>query len=356
MKRIFATMMVALAIVATTQAQTLQQGEQAIVYYSPRTHVVLDFSYAVETEQVGIYASYAEKLLGIKDAVTENKTTYTLTGVNVHTRTDADHARPHKVVAEAGVPMQLLRISDKDLLVGYNLPYEQPASKSQKPKKENTQTHETPAKIIPLTEDVVEARTVADAARAVAKQIFRIREARMYLLSGEVEHAPADGEAMRLVLDEMNKQEKELTELFIGTKSRAIRHKTVEYTPSGENFKLFNERLHFSHEDGFTSPENVDAEEIGVTIQFTRPQIAPALPEDPKAKKKNDLQPSQIVYNIPGTGVLRVRYKGEQMTEKTLPIAQFGIDVPLSRDLFTGKKLPIITFSERTGNVVSISQ
>ena len=126
MKRIFATMMVALAIVATTQAQTLQQGEQAIVYYSPRTHVVLDFSYAVETEQVGIYASYAEKLLGIKDAVTENKTTYTLTGVNVHTRTDADHARPHKVVAEAGVPMQLLRMhltSKYSYQVGYGIPH-----------------------------------------------------------------------------------------------------------------------------------------------------------------------------------------------------------------------------------------
>ena len=355
MKKIILGMMVALMVVATTQAQTLQQGEPALVYYSPCTHVVLDFSYKVVTESKGMYAQYAEKLLGISDIVEEDRTTYTLTGVKVRTRTDADLTRPHKVVAEPGVPMQLLQISEKGLLVGYNLPYEAPA-----PRKDNTPTETTPRKsspkkVAPFTEDVIEARTLADEAQAVAKQIFRIREARMYLLSGEVEHAPADGEAMRLVLEELNKQEKELVELFIGTKKNVVKHKKVEYTPMGENFKLFNERLHFSQENGFTSPENVDAEEIGVTIQFTRPQTTAAVNEDPKAKKK-EVQASQIVYNLPGSGLIRVRYKGELLAEKTLPMAQFGVDVPLSKDLFTGKTLPTIKISERTGNVVSINQ
>jgi len=356
MKKIFLGLMVALMLVATTQAQTLQQGEPALVYYSPCTHVVLDFSYTVETYQKGMYAQYAEKLLGLSDIVEEDKTIYTLKGVKVHTRTDADLTRPHKVVAEPGVPMQLLQINEKNLLVGYNLPYEESPAKPNNTPNEPEQHKPCRKKVAPFTEDVIEARTLADEAHAVAKQIFRIREARMYLLSGEVEHAPADGQAMKLVLEELNKQEKELVELFIGTKSRVVKHKKVEYTPMGENFKLFNERLHFSPENGFTSPENVDAEEVGVTIQFTRPQTSNLAANDDQKGKKKEVQASQIVYNLPGSGLLRVRYKGELLAEKTLPMAQFGVDVPLAKDLFTGKTLPTIKISERTGNVVSISQ
>ncbi len=51
-----------------------------------------------------------------------------------------------------------------------------------------------------------------------------------------------------------------------------------------------------------------------------------------------------------------VTYQGETLGHKVLQIAQLGIDVPLSRDLFIGDKLPIIRFDLKTGNVESISR
>ena len=49
-------------------------------------------------------------------------------------------------------------------------------------------------------------------------------------------------------------------------------------------------------------------------------------------------------------------YRDKFLGSKVQPIAQFGIDVPLSRDLFTGATLPIIRFNTRTGNIESISK
>ena len=89
----------------------------------------------------------------------------------------------------------------------------------------------TTPEALPLMEDILEAKTLADEAALVAKHIFRLRETRMYLLSGEVEHAPADGTAMKLVLDELSKQEAQLTLLFTGKTTRSVAHKDIERTP-----------------------------------------------------------------------------------------------------------------------------
>jgi hypothetical protein len=62
------------------------------------------------------------------------------------------------------------------------------------------------------------------------------------------------------------------------------------------------------------------------------------------------------VYNLPGNGDVKVVYKGRPMAERTIPIAQIGVDVPLAKDMFTDKELPRIVFCEKTGNIVSISK
>ncbi len=355
MKKTFGLLVAALTLTTTLQAQTLQAGEPTIVYYSPKTTVVLDFSYMEEIHKQGIYAGYAEELLGIDEVVSENKTTYTIQGVQINTRTDADMSRPHKIVAEPGVPIQYVTLNEKNILVGYNLP-------AANEKKDTRNRHATdaclsnvvPARVSPYGEDVTEAKSIAAEAQAVAKQIFRIRESRMYLLSGEVEHAPADGNAMKLVLEELNSQEKQLTELFTGTISRTTKHKRISYLPMAEDGKNFHRKLYFSADLGFTTSENAEAEEIGVTIQHTRPQVAST--QDESKNKKKGSEPSQIVYNLPGQGQVMVRYKGETLAERSMPLAQFGVDVPLARDLFTGKTLPVILFNEKTGNIVSVSK
>ena len=346
MKKIFLLLVGAMTVSAVS-AQVLKEDESALVYYSPKTTIALEFSYTVEHFERGQYAEYADALLGISDIVMETGSVCTLKDVRVGTAVSTDYNRPHKVVNDGAFPL-LLTINDKGLLTGYNV---LPLPQKQMPRKEHEcKKHEhecPPMRVAPYPEEVLKAANPQAKALEIAKQIFHLRETRMYLLNGEVEHAPADGEAMKLVLEELDNQERALTELFIGRKHMRHEHKTVRVEPSNEGALLF-----FSEENGFTDSDNIDADTIEVRMLCQQQE---AQPLDPKAKKKaQDL--SQIVYNVPGYCTVNVLYQGKSLADNKIPVAQFGIDVALPKKMFTGKELPKITFSEKTGNIVSISK
>ena len=348
-------------MVCAMQATVIEENEPALVYYSPKTILVLDFTYTVEKQEPGPYAQFAADMLGATDFVKENQTVYTLEGVKIGTKTEADLNRPHKVVPEKGLDIQLLSLNDKNLLVGFNLSDEavQPAQKKHPHcTKEGVKSRITSIRVAPYPEEVLKASTPEAQAFEIAKQIFHIRETRMYLLSGEVEHAPADGKAMQLVLEELDKQERELTELFVGKRSVQTEHKLVLWEKirksSFRESTIQKDFLYFSEENGFTNKENVDADSITILIGHRELAYQVANLEQKASKKGEAL--SQISYNLPGNALVQVSYKGRLIAERTIPVAQLGIDVPLPQSLFTGKELPKIVFCEKTGNLVSISK
>lgn len=348
MKRIF-WVLIGAVMVSAVHAQLVEQGEPAVVYYSPKTDIVIDFSYEVEEQEAGVYAEFAEAMLGTSDAVKETKATYRLKDARVLTATTTDFSRPHKVLNDPAVPL-LLSINEKQLLCGYNTPQvEKQARSNRSESKRETAKKVSSSRPAPYPEEVLKAANPLAQANAVAQQIFHLREMRTYLLSGEVEKAPADGRSMELVLAELDKQEQALTELFVGKKSHRTAHKEIRFEPSSTDQKAY-----FSAENGFTDAENIDAEQITMSTVLY-PQRYVATEEDPKAKKKPVLV-SQIVYNLPGSADVKVLYKGHVLAKRTIAVAQLGVDVPLAKDLFTGKDLPIIVFNEKTGNIESISK
>jgi len=341
-------------MMCAVHAQVVEQGEPALVYYSPKTAVSVEFTYTIEKQEPGIYAQYAEAMLGITNAVKANKTTYSLGEVRIGTSTSTDYKRPHKIEVD-GIPM-LYSINERGLLTGYNLPpyeaksYDAPKEPKHDCKHDGKPCHKPFApknKVTPLPEEVLKSGNPLDQANAVAKQIFHLRETRMYLINGEVEHAPADGEAMRLVLEELDRQEQALTELFIGKKSTRTEHKRLQFMPE-EKRQIW----YFSEENGFTDAENIDANTIVASVAVQPQQYVPA----PADKKKKSAEPSSLVYNLPGSGEVKVLYKGKELAKRTISIAQLGVDVPLAKDLFKGSSLPVIVISEKTGNVISISK
>lgn len=331
-------------------AQLLQQGEMALVYFAPKNYVVLDFEYTVDTYEAGPYAAYAQSLLGITNAITETRTEFHMGKVDIFTRTEADSRRAYKVLPEKDFPTQLLTIDRRGLLVGYNLPQEQPIPKN-KDHASKVKTTEEELLSLPLTEEQLNLRTEEAKAKAIAKQIFRLRETRMYLLSGELEHTPADGKAMQLVLTELQQEEEKLLRLFAGQHKSRVEKEHLEFLPT-EASATERRFLYFSPENGFTSSENIDAAPVTINLTAHRQQLQP---QSDKKKNKTPV-PSQIIYNLPGQAEIIITYDGKTLAERTLPIAQYGVDVPLARELFIGKTMPVIRFDTRTGNVASIQQ
>ena len=155
-------------------AQVVARDESALVYYSPKTDVVLNFNYTVERQEAGIYAQYAESMLGVKEWVKETRTTHRLNDVRITTHTSTDYSRPHKVSADAGIPM-LLNINAKGLLVGYNVPLDK-SEKKAFPKHPQEKAKEAAQLAVPYLENVLKAATPLAQAHAVAQQIMHIRE------------------------------------------------------------------------------------------------------------------------------------------------------------------------------------
>lgn len=349
-------------MMCAVSAQELTKGESALVYYSPKTTLSVDFTYTVRTQEMGPYARYAKSLLGV-EAIHETKSVCTITDVKIVARAETDYARPHKVQEQADVP-NLLSINERGLLVGYNIPApEKQESKPQNPDytKSFNRAKKEAQPVAPFSEDVLEAGTEEAKAQAVVKQILHLREIKTYLLSGELENAPKDGEGIKQVLAELDKEEAQLTELFTGTTSQRVEKKSIRIVPDAASEEKTQEELcFFSQENGFTDGENIDADTIRVRLTLHPKHLAepPVLtPKEEKQAKKNPApQVTQIVYNLPGHAEVQVVHKDHVIGSRTLPVAQLGVDVPLAKDLFSGNELPKIIFSEKTGNIVSISK
>ena len=174
--------------------------------------------YTVTTQTPGVFYQYAKRYLGAEQIITKASTQYSLDGIQISATTSADIDRAYQVPATKGWQTQLLSLTEDGRLLGYNIEANLPEPPVQVV---NSSKHTvTSTDVLPLLEEQFIAGTTAKMAEGAAKQIYRIREMRLNLLAGEVEHVPADGMAMQLVLDELNKREAELISLFVGTTTK----------------------------------------------------------------------------------------------------------------------------------------
>ncbi len=339
---IMATCLASVAI----RAQVVQEDELSIVYYMPQTQIEIEVSYDEEVLQRGPYYHFAEEFLGIDDVIENDATHHQITDVQIHTRTATDYDRVYKISA-SNPQAQLVSLTEKGLLYGYNTPYQPAAKKHSSNAKQKT--CEKPQLPPPYTEEQMKTQTMRQMAESIAKQIYRIRENRMYILGGEVDNPPADGKAMELVLQELNNQELALVELFTGT--RTIKHHThtAHYVPTkSQDLPI----LHFSTTEGIVADDNVTGKPIVMSIEAHRQIVsASAGVQDKKAPK-----PSQIYYNLPGYANIQIHFGSRMLAERQITVAQMGVAIPLAQELFNGKDLPQITFDTKTGNILSISK
>lgn len=350
-KRIFSSLVLAISMCAIAVANTVQDGEIAVVYHMPLTQLAITIEYDEVCCNPGPFYLYAERYLGAKDVITESQKNYVITNVRIEPHTVADVNRTYKVLEQEGGEAPLLSLTPDGLLYGYNVPAcvaEQIAPISIDLPQEQSAT------LMPLMEEQMVASSTAKMAEGAAKQIYNIRETRMNILAGDVEHTPADGKAMQLVLDELNKREQMLAELFVGTKTSCHHTHTVYYTPGKDVKQRIITRM--SKYTGIVGIDDLSGEPIRLTITGKRQTYAPMEEDFGKKKNTRGPLPSQIYYNLPGSAMITLEYGKDVLTTTTCPIAQYGVAIPLAKSLFNGKTTPQIYFNTQTGNILSIQK
>ena len=327
------------------QSPVLVEDELAVVYYMPKTQVAITVEYDQVQVAPGPFYQYAQRYLNTDNVVLEAQTYYELTNMHIQTQAVADYERAYKVHAQRDIEAQLLTLTADGLLYGYNVG---PITIVPQANEDKTMAKPMGEVLMPLLEEQMIASSIAKMAEGAARQIYHIREMRLNILTGDVEHVPADGQAMQLVLNELNQREQALTELFVGRKQVTHLSKTLYYTPSDAPHPAMIAR--FSKFGGVVDAEDLSGEPIHMNVVATKQ----SLHSNHAVEDKKALQPSEIYYNLPGQAAITITYKDITITA-SCPVAQYGVAIPLAKDLFIKHK-PTIYFNTQTGNITSIQK
>lgn len=321
-----------------------------ITYSLPKTQLVVDAEVTKVTCKAGPYYKYAEKYLGVKDAVTEDKVYYELGKVSLANKGIPDPDNTYIVEFKSGTVAPYAYLTEDGLLCSINAEYT-PEDSALEITKKNVQapTKVTDASV--FSEELLMAGSTARQAEVAAKQIYRIRESRLNILTGDADNLPPDGEAMKLVIQQLEEQEKALSNLFTGILTKETSHYEVEITPYDN---LDREVLfRFSKLMGI-----VDADDLGgvpVYMNLKATERAPML--EPKEAEKKEKSMKGIIYNVPGKASIEISMNKKTLYKGEAQITQFGSREGLAPVMFEDKKAPVkVYFYPETGAIKQIIQ
>lgn len=328
MKKLFFLPIVLFSLSALAQTNfTLQENDPVFVYSLPKTELCIEVEIEKTTQKPGEFYRYSERYLATTNVITEEKTTYRLKNVRVKTNAVPDATRTYSVRADKKTATKLT-VNDNGLLCGINLPEGACCKTQNRYAAEQTSQAVNATNPLPLTEEYMMASSVAKMAEGAAKQIYRIRESRISLLTGDVDQFPADGESFKAMLDGMDKMEKELTELFTGSTITETQKSMIYVTPAStmNNEVLFR----ISNLKGLVSATDLSGSPYYINVQ---PESIALQPQSNKATKS-----STAFYSIlPAQTQITIGDGKNTFFSERINMPQFGHLVPIPEHLIMDK-------------------
>jgi hypothetical protein len=321
-----------------------------VTYSLPVTSLIVNVEVIKEVRKAGPYYRYAEKYLGVKDAVTEDAVSYALGKVTLENKGIPDTDNTYTVEFKAGTVAPYVYLTADGLLCSINADYTPPpAPPTHAPSTETPDATPVNATAV-FTEELLMAGSLARQAEVAAKQIYHIRESKMDILTGDADNLPPDGEAMKIVIKQLETQENALTTLFTGTRSTETSYYDIRIIPQEnlENEVLFR----FSAKLGVLDADDLGGEPVYMNLTATEkaPELTPKEAEK-KAKMKG------IVYNVPGKAAIEIKTAQHLLFKGETQIVQFGTYELLAPVMFEDKKKPVkVFFYPETGALKQIIQ
>ncbi|MBP5214683.1 MAG: DUF4831 family protein [Bacteroidales bacterium] len=323
-----------------------------ITYTLPQTVVRVQATAVCTRVKAGEFAPYAEKYLGITDAVLDDRTDWQITGVTLTPAAAPDTSRTFHIQFNEKQPMPTFYLTKEGSLWSINC--EPNVTKKSQPEAAAEESADEASKknnlrpINVMTEELLRAGSKAKQAEIAARAIFRIRESRLNLLTGEVDNLPADGASFQLVLDNLEAQEAAYMELFTGKTTVETCTREFEFLPVQEtkNHVLFR----FSHHYGFVDADDLSGEPYQLSVSITHDNRQ--VPELTDAKGRKLPVATGVAYIQPGKASIRLTSQGATLGSGEWPMAQFGHVEFLPSTHFAHKNAPVSAlFDPLTGSM-----
>lgn len=332
-----------------TQAQDVVQltpekfNDYALNYYLPTTIIEVEFVATQTISKAGPYYQYAQKYLGTTEAITEDGVSWTLNRASMITYGVANTENRYQLTFKAGQTPYIF-VNTEGCIISVNTTPDTITPHTFPPIEENILSSIDTKKA--LSEEMLMSGSIAKMAELAAKQIYRIRESRMNLLTGEADNMPNDGQSLKIIIEQLDQQEAALTALFLGTTSTKHFTKRIKYKPQDDISNGIIMR--FSDVYGFVDAENLSGAPIYLSVQVTEKGEYPV---DNKGEIKR-VPKGALAYCIPGKATIKLQYGKDILCEENIPVAQLGVVFGLSPTLLTAKKEPTyVVFDTTTGGI-----
>lgn len=355
MKNILIIISLAISLPLSAQTKVIKKNavkanNYGITYSLPKTSLVITTEVTKVTCKVGPYYQYAERYLGIKNPISEDNVYYELGKVSLSNVGIPDPDQTYLIEFKAGTVAPYVYLTEEGLLCTINAEYI-PVQSELETNKSNKPEPVTATNTSVFSEELLMAGSLARQAEVAAKQIYHIRESRMNILTGETDNPPADGVAMKIVIDELEAQEKALTNLFTGVHTKTTELYDVTILPYDNLDKevLFR----FSTLLGVVDADDLAGEPVYLNLIATE-RIPPMDPKEAEKKFKNG---KGIIYNMPGKAGVEILMNKKTLFKGDVQVTQFGSLESLSSVMFEDKKMPVkVLFYPETGAIKQIIQ
>ncbi|MBN2681341.1 MAG: DUF4831 family protein [Bacteroidales bacterium] len=347
-----------------------------IIYVLPQTA----FKIEVELEKTnyipGPYKKYAAEFLGAKTIIEKEKAEWKIVSININDFPIPDTSCYFLIKANAGNILNRLYFSNEGFLISVNNPdaiktenphsyslinnletsnksifEELPVGKIEKFQYDTTYriiTTDTSTRRIPSYKKYSSLKSEAELAKDAADFIIRIRKRRSKLFMGINGSLPT-GKALEIMIEELNRTEKEYLSLFQGMEIKEKQTYVYDFIPSPNRINETTVLFRFSEEKGII--DKTASTGTPVLIQLTNLQntapIDSLYASNPKINKKNGL-----IYRIPARTKINVSLNKQVIAEKVSLVAQYGKLHSISKKVL--KKTKSIEFYPELGNIKSL--
>ena len=310
---------------AQTSTSSYQPGvtPEGMVYFLPKTAVRITVQIEKTTYTPGEFCKYADRYLRLKDVASDPSVSYRITNFRIEPVAMADTTKGYAVKFDPKTVASNIALSDDGILLAINAtPKSADPAPAFKPAPK-------PAPMNPrqlMSEEILAAGSTAKMAELTAQDIYEIRESRNLLIRGQADNMPKDGEQLKLMLNQLEMQDRTLSSLFSGQTVKDTTERVITIMPDKEIERdlLFR----FSKKLGLLDKDDLAGEPYYIKVANLR---TVPMPEANDKKKK---QEPGLYINVPGKMKVTIYDAVEPIHVEEFPAGQFGNVELLSGALF----------------------
>ncbi len=323
---------------------------QSLTYMLPKTTVLVEIESEKIVKKTGPYYRYSQRYLNLSDVITEDSEEWVIKSIKIKTKGTPNEEQRYSVISSDLSAAFNLNLTHSGILKGINLDTKKAKHPSVCSKSDEIiNLEDVNFDNIPLHEDLLFKTSTAAMAQEAANMIYKIRNNRIDLLSGDLENLPPDGEAYQSVLKELSKMESDFVSLFAGKTITSKKTQVFEITPDPLSSYSNHVICRFSTQKGV-----VDAMDItGTPVYFK----LDALDFKKLVNKQTEAPKNAIInglyYCIPAPVKITILDKNKEVSSDVVDMAQYGQVISMPADILKQGDIQI-KFCPTTGALISI--